>query len=134
MRQNYLNVPYKDKDIAKSLGAKWDYSKKQWFIPAGVETSCFEKWLPCTTQGLIEENLRSEYFYLAQTEKECFKCHKHTIVNAIVLPEGFESIDEEGLDDDNQETPFCANDYPSVLALTTRRNFTRPEEDCITTL
>ena len=27
----YLNVPYKEKDEAKSLGAKWDSDKKLWY-------------------------------------------------------------------------------------------------------
>ena len=27
----YLNIPYKNKDKAKDLGAKWDYLKKQWY-------------------------------------------------------------------------------------------------------
>ena len=33
----YLNVPYAEKDEAKSLGAKWDKSKKKWYMPAGKE-------------------------------------------------------------------------------------------------
>jgi ribonuclease HI len=28
----YLNVPFKDKDIAKNKGARWDPSKKKWYI------------------------------------------------------------------------------------------------------
>ena len=28
----YLNVPFAQKDVAKKLGAKWDKSKKKWFI------------------------------------------------------------------------------------------------------
>ena len=31
----YLNVPYDDKDIVKSKGAKWDASTKTWFTYAG---------------------------------------------------------------------------------------------------
>lgn len=33
----YLNVPYSEKDEAKSLGAKWDKFKKKWYMPAGKE-------------------------------------------------------------------------------------------------
>lgn len=29
----YLNVPYKQKDIAKGLGAWWDPQKKSWYAP-----------------------------------------------------------------------------------------------------
>lgn len=28
----YLNVPFKDKDIAKKMGSKWDSKKKKWYI------------------------------------------------------------------------------------------------------
>ena len=28
----YLNVPYDEKDEAKQMGAKWDKSKKRWYI------------------------------------------------------------------------------------------------------
>jgi hypothetical protein len=28
----YLNVPFARKDEAKALGAKWDSSKKKWYI------------------------------------------------------------------------------------------------------
>ena len=31
-KEIYLNVPYKEKDEAKQLGAKWDSSKKKWYI------------------------------------------------------------------------------------------------------
>jgi hypothetical protein len=31
----YLNVPYDDKDIVKSKGAKWHASTKTWFTYAG---------------------------------------------------------------------------------------------------
>lgn len=27
----YLDVPYKEKDEAKSLGARWDPEKKKWY-------------------------------------------------------------------------------------------------------
>ena len=41
----YLNVPYKDKNLAKLLGAQYDGENKKWFIPPGVSADLFEKWL-----------------------------------------------------------------------------------------
>lgn len=41
----YLAVPYKEKDLAKSLGAKWDPNKKKWFAPNG-EQCLLDKWSP----------------------------------------------------------------------------------------
>ena len=50
----YLNCPYSDKDKAKSLGARWDPSKKKWFVPAGVDISAFSAWLPENLYGSLE--------------------------------------------------------------------------------
>lgn len=42
--KTYLTVPYTEKDAAKALGAKWDATKKKWYVPAGVDLSHFSKW------------------------------------------------------------------------------------------
>ncbi|NOQ13949.1 MAG: hypothetical protein GQ583_05635 [Methyloprofundus sp.] len=42
--KTYLNVPYAEKDAAKTLGAKWDRIKKQWYAPANTDIALFEKW------------------------------------------------------------------------------------------
>jgi exodeoxyribonuclease VII large subunit len=42
----HLNVPYSEKDIAKSLGARWDPGVKKWYVTAGVDLSLFGAWLP----------------------------------------------------------------------------------------
>lgn len=42
--RTYLNVPYSEKDYAKSQGAKWDAERKKWYIPEGV-TGNFDKWI-----------------------------------------------------------------------------------------
>lgn len=41
-----LNVPFREKDIAKSLGARWDRDNATWYVPAGVDLTPFSKWLP----------------------------------------------------------------------------------------
>lgn len=33
----YLNVPFREKEVAKKFGAKWDAVKKKWYIPEGKE-------------------------------------------------------------------------------------------------
>jgi hypothetical protein len=42
----FLNVPYAEKDQARALGARWNPVRKRWYVPDGVESSPFEKWLP----------------------------------------------------------------------------------------
>lgn len=39
-----IAVPYKEKEEAKALGAKWDRQKQSWYVPAGVDTAPFAKW------------------------------------------------------------------------------------------
>ncbi len=43
-----LDVPFSEKDAAKSLGARWNPSEKKWYIPENLQedTSAFQKWLP----------------------------------------------------------------------------------------
>lgn len=46
MPATYLNVPFRDKDSAKALGARWDPAQRQWYVPAGLELAPFVAWLP----------------------------------------------------------------------------------------
>ena len=41
----YIDVPYRDKNIVKLLGAEYDAEDKKWFIPAGVDTKLFDRWM-----------------------------------------------------------------------------------------
>ena len=51
MSATYLQVPFRDKDSAKALGARWDPGQRQWYVPAGRELAPFAAWLPA---GLLE--------------------------------------------------------------------------------
>jgi putative DNA primase/helicase len=44
--RTYLAVPYREKDEAKALGAKWDKQAKSWYAPEGVDLvqSGLERW------------------------------------------------------------------------------------------
>ncbi|RJF99476.1 hypothetical protein D3871_13775 [Noviherbaspirillum saxi] len=42
--RTYLNVPFAEKDAAKSLGARWDAATKKWYVPAGKDVKLFSKW------------------------------------------------------------------------------------------
>lgn len=39
----YLNIPYKNKDKAKILGAKWDNDKKRWFYTSDINDNDIKK-------------------------------------------------------------------------------------------
>jgi Domain of unknown function (DUF5710) len=40
-----LNVPFKEKDEAKALGARWNPAAKHWYIPEGLDDGPFTKWM-----------------------------------------------------------------------------------------
>jgi hypothetical protein len=42
---NFLNVPYAEKDEARALGARWNPTRKKWYVPDGVALAPFERWL-----------------------------------------------------------------------------------------
>lgn len=42
----FLAVPYKEKEQAKKLGAKWDKENKLWFAPEGTDLNQLSTWLP----------------------------------------------------------------------------------------
>ena len=48
----YLNTPFNEKDIVKSLGARWDGGRKQWYVLPDVNLKLFEKWLPTSSSQL----------------------------------------------------------------------------------
>ncbi len=48
--RTYLKVPFREKDEAKGLGARWDRQQNAWFVPPGIDISPFSKWLQGTTQ------------------------------------------------------------------------------------
>lgn len=49
MSRQYLDVPYRSKDAAKALGARFDGAVKRWYVEAGVDLVAFSAWLPTGT-------------------------------------------------------------------------------------
>ena len=39
-----INVPFREKNAAKALGAAWDRGLQSWYIPAGVDPAPFDQW------------------------------------------------------------------------------------------
>lgn len=44
--KTWLAVPYREKEQAKRLGAKWDRAQKCWYAPEGVNMGPLERWRP----------------------------------------------------------------------------------------
>ncbi len=47
-----LEVPYKDKDLAKAAGAHWDKDTKLWFIPSDADEQKLARWKPTSQRAL----------------------------------------------------------------------------------
>ncbi|HTD09657.1 MAG TPA: DUF5710 domain-containing protein [Solirubrobacteraceae bacterium] len=69
---NYLDVPFKEKDRVKALGARWDRDRRAWFVPAGLDTAPFAQWLPLTADG----GTAVDVLLVPET---CWKCHDTTM-------------------------------------------------------
>ncbi len=46
MTDTYLVSSFADKDRVKALGARWDPTRRQWFVPEGRDLAPFAQWLP----------------------------------------------------------------------------------------
>ena len=44
MAKRYINVAYKDRDMAKRLGARWDPSVKRWYCPPDSALATVYGW------------------------------------------------------------------------------------------
>ena len=44
MAKKYLDVAYKDRDLAKRLGARWDPNVKRWYCPKGSDLERIFAW------------------------------------------------------------------------------------------
>ncbi|MGD9824236.1 ArdC-like ssDNA-binding domain-containing protein [Desulfobacter sp.] len=58
----YIHVPFKEKDEAKALGAKWDKQEKSWFVEPGADQAPFKKWLePARENGLDMNEITAQF-------------------------------------------------------------------------
>lgn len=61
----YLAVPYKQKEQAKALGARWDKEAGAWYVPANIELAPFAQWVPKNQEARqaspVEEDARQEF-------------------------------------------------------------------------
>ena len=70
-----LNVPYSEKDDAKSSGAKWNPAIKKWYVENKENYYKFIRWIePYRNMVIIDE------LYLIEGTKKCFRCGKDTRV------------------------------------------------------
>lgn len=107
MARTDLNVPYEEKDDARRLGAKWDPSRRVWYVPDGTPTDAFGRWVPSVDE---EVTLRAQRYFIATSKAECWRCGNKTPVWGLALPSGHREYDDGEWQD---------IDIPQVLAYST---------------
>lgn len=85
-----LDVPFSEKDKAKSLGAKWNPELKKWYVENVDDYYKFVDWISADIISLGDCDCKSNYiicnhFYVVVGQRECFRCHKSTSVIAFVI-------------------------------------------------
>ena len=82
-----LDVPYREKDQAKALGARWNPELRTWYVPAGVSVEQFARWLPRADSAYVR--LKAP-IYAVEARTQCWSCGDLTPVVAL----GVEALDE----------------------------------------
>jgi len=83
-----LECPYKEKDEAKAMGARWNASIKKWMVPANLldRLDRFSKWLPNHSSAAPQPQRRRRRAPL-----------RTGVVTGQELEEAFEEFDKESL-------------------------------------
>jgi antirestriction protein ArdC len=87
--KTFLSVPYKMKDQAKGLGAKWDKEAKSWFAPQGTDLAKLRDWLPVEDvrvfafRGIDKPELEGKFS--AQMQKAGLWSHINNVDGKIIL-------------------------------------------------
>ncbi|MDD2661657.1 MAG: zincin-like metallopeptidase domain-containing protein, partial [Methylococcales bacterium] len=64
-----LNVPFKEKNEAKALGAKWDRVNTTWYVPSGVNPEPFAKW-HVSAKLNVDNEVKTEPLAPTKTERQ----------------------------------------------------------------
>lgn len=99
----YLDVPFREKDEAKALGAKWDPKKKKWYVQNKLDYYKFQKWILSSNED--ECTVLCDYFYIVEGTHTCFKCKKTTQVIGFGV-ENYYNFYQKGIYEGNPEPEY----------------------------
>ncbi|SMG61640.1 DUF5710 domain-containing protein [Cedecea sp. NFIX57] len=102
MPRLFLQVPYSHKDKARKKGARWDPNGKRWFVPDGLDSLPFIEWIPELTEHQ-KFSVYSEYYFIAENKRRCWKCEKEIKLYAFFLPRGHKVLKYIEVDIDEWE-------------------------------
>ncbi len=99
----YLNVPYREKDEVKVLGAKWNQKVKRWYIDAKWERYAdFSKWILGDSEEAV---IATGYIYIIEGVRKCWKCGHLTKVIGLGIAEAvFITLQEDDFQNEYIET------------------------------
>lgn len=86
-----LNVPYAEKDDAKSLGARWNPQIKKWYVQSLNDYPKFYKWMPLPNDEVC--HILCNHIFVVAGMRYCYKCGKATRVMGFGIEDYFEVID-----------------------------------------
>jgi hypothetical protein len=109
MTRTNLRVPYGQRNEARALGARWDARLKTWYVPAGMDPTPLRHWIPVARPP----NVRAAGYFLATTERACWRCGAITRVVGFVLPAGYEVLNVE---DDPAYDCWEVSTVPTILS------------------
>jgi len=111
----YLDVPYAQKDEAKTLGARWDATARRWFVPAGIDSPSFSRWLPDQGRRSESEQARKQDEMVGVAvvglPRACYRCGSSTTSVVGILVPPHLSLDPHGF----VELEFCSESLAHVL-------------------
>jgi hypothetical protein len=100
-QRTYLNVPYAQKDAAKSLGARWDQGARRWFVPSKLPTDQFNQWLP--HQNPSKPTHRKPTLTIELVPKSCW----YSNIRSEVTPQSWELLKKRTFKAANYRCEIC---------------------------
>ncbi|UDJ86344.1 hypothetical protein IRM71_02790 [Erwinia amylovora] len=113
-----LNVPFNEKDEVKSKGARWNPDLKKWYVPEGKSSLQFIPWIEELKDNDTYQ-LYSEYYFIGENKRLCWKCEELISLYAFCLPRGHKCRNVDYLDPDDEavtEAPGEWQYYDGLLS------------------
>lgn len=89
----FLDVPFKEKEQAKSLGAKWDKQTSHWFVPKGTDRARLSQW-PTVTPTKSKHFLAVPYEQRAEAKAAGAKWDKQQSSWFVNAEKGSDTLDK----------------------------------------
>lgn len=113
-----LNVPYAEKDEAKSLGAKWNPRLKKWYVTNSKDYYKFIKWFE---EDYEERFLIYDYIYLVSKNRKCPYCGFENNEIKVMITEYYNFYFEP--DNDGEFYEYCSGaDLPRIIDLSSAKS------------